>query len=480
MDSAAERRTLWLVFLAVLAVRIAAWAGTYAIGTDSAAFLRMAEQMRAGQWHEALKTYYHPAYPAAVALTSVVVGDIERAGFVVSILFGALAALPLYLLARDMMGRPAAIVAVVLYAMHYAIVDVHVDVMTEGLYFAALFGSIWMGWRFLDSGRLLWSLGAGIAASVAFLTRNEGVIAIAGLACWFLFEAARRRDRSSGGLVVGTALAVGCFLIASMPFLVWVRGELGGHWGLTAKGSGRSAAAAFSGDALTHRGDLTAKALVAFAKLHFYVLLAPLGVGLALAWREGVWKRLYLLSWPVAYLLAVGYAMHGIGYLSYRYLIPSTCLLLPFTAFGLLKLVEPAPERFRMRAAAAVTLMAALLVGYKVFDVHRYEDLALVRAGAWIRSQGGRRPGILTTRDKVVWYAAGNLKPAPEKFDDALSADYVVFTERDWERREWPFMPELDKDPRFQRVGEDFTQGEKGRRPVRVYRVNRSVKPSKP
>ncbi len=473
MDS--ERRTLWGVFLAVLAVRLMAWAGTYTFGTDSAAFLRMAELMREGSWHEALKTYYHPAYPAVVALTSFVVGDIERAGFLVSILFGSLAALPLYLLARDLFGRPAALVSVVFYALHYALVDLHVDVMTEGFFLAALFGSIWMGRRFLDSNRLPWALGAGVAAAGAYLARHEGLVAICGLACWFLFEAVLRRDRTSGDLVLGTVLAVGAFLIASMPFLVWVRGEMG-RWTTTAKGSGQAFLRVVSGEDLTHRGALTAKAIREFAQLHSYVLLVPLAAGLAWAWREERWKRLYLLSWAVAYLGGVLYAMHGIGYVSYRYLVPGFCLLLPFTAWGLLRLADRLPERVRLRTAVVTTLVLGLLVGYRSFDVHRWEDVPLVRAGEWIRANSTKRPDILTTRDKVVWYAKGNLRPAPDSIEDAASADFVVFTERDWERREWKFMPEIEVDKRFERVGQDFTTGMKKQRPVRVYTV---VKPRK-
>ncbi|HEU4338892.1 MAG TPA: glycosyltransferase family 39 protein [Planctomycetota bacterium] len=452
-----------------------AWAGTCTFGTDSAAYLRMAELIREGSWHAAMKSYYHPGYPTATALMSYVTGDIETAGFLVSILFGSLAALPLYLLARDFFGRPAALVAVVLYALHWQLVDIQVDVMNEGLYFAALFSAIWMGHRFLESNRLAWSLGAGVAASVAYLTRNEGLIAICGLVCWYLVEAIRRRDRSSGDIFLGALFAVGAFLIVAMPFLVWVRGEMG-RWTTTAKGSGQAFMRAAAGEALTHRWPLTGKALMSLAQAHRFVLLIPLAAGLAWAWREQKWKRLYLLSWPVAYLAGVFYSMHGIGYVSYRYLLPPFALLLPFTAWGLVQLVERYAARSKPHWLAGATLVLGLVVGFKVFDVHRWEDLPLVRAGEWIRANSPKRAEILTTRDKVAWHARGNLRLAPEKIADAVSADFVVFTERDAKKPEWPFMPELDTDKRFERVGDDFTRGMKGQRPVRVYRV---IKPQK-
>ena len=468
-----ERRVLWGIFLAALAVRVMTWAGTFTFGTDSAAFLRMAEQMREGSWHPALKTYYHPGYPATVASFSYLLGDIERAGFVVSILFGSLAVLPLYLLARDLFGRPAGLITAAFYILHYAVVDLNVDVMTEGLYCAALFGAIWMGRRFLDSNRLAWSVGAGALASVAYLVRHDGLIAVCGLACWFLFEAVRRRNRSSGDLLLGTAFAVGAFFIASMPFLVWVRGEVG-HWATTAKGSGIPLRHLLEGKISSPQGGVTGKAVLLFVQeLNSYILLVPLAAGLALAWRGEQGKRLYLLSWAVAYTLGVGYTMQGMGYVSYRYLVPAFCLLLPFTAWGLLRLFDRFPGENRARWAVAATVMLCLVVGYKTFDFHRWEDVPLVKAGEWIRANTTRRPGILTTRDKVVWYAKGDLRPAPASIEDALSADFVVFTERDWDRKDWNFMPELDRDSRLERVADDFAGGRKGHRPVRVYRVRK-------
>jgi dolichyl-phosphate-mannose-protein mannosyltransferase len=468
-----ERRLLLGVFLVVLAFRLVAWAGTFTFGTDSAAFLRMAEQMRDGSWYDALKANYHPGYPAAIAGLSLVVGDLERAGFLVSILFGSLAALPLFLLARDRFGLPSALVAVALYALHYPLVELHVDVMTEGLFCAMLFGAIWMGDRFLDTNRLAWALGAGVASSAAYLVRHEGLIAICGLTCWFLFEAVRRRDRTSGDLVLGTAFAVALFLIASMPFLVWVRGEVG-QWATTAKGSGIPLRRLMEGQVVSPQGHLTLKALTAFARLNFFVLLIPLAAGLAWCWAGEKWKRLYLLSWPAAYLAGVGYVMHGMGYVSYRYLIPGFALLLPFIAYGIVRLADKAPERFRKQGLAVAVAGLCLLVGFKVFDVHRREDLPLVRAGEWIRAHSRGRPDILTTQDKVVWYAKGNLKPAPKSIQDAANADFVVFTERDRNQAEWPFIPELDRDPRFQRIEGDFTSGAPVKRDsVRVYRVRR-------
>jgi hypothetical protein len=467
LNGSDDRRLIAGVALAALAVRLTAWSGAFAIGTDSAAFLRMAELIRGGRWHDALTTYYHPGYPAAVAAFSPVLGGIEAAGFLVSVLFGALSVVPLFLLTRDLFGRAAAILAGVLYSVHGFVVELHADVMTEGLYCAALFGAIWMGRQFLDRRRLYWAILAGVASAAAYLVRHEGLIAICGLTCWFLVEGFRRRKEARmGDCLLGLVFMAGAFLILSAPFLVWVRTEVG-HWATTAKGSGIPLRRLLEGNVATVKGNLVVKALHSFQRLNYGILLVPLVAGLAWAWKLERPRRLFLLSWPAAYAIGVGYTMQGMGYVSYRYLVPVVCLLLPFIAWGLLRLLDRRPA-----VAIGATVVLVLYTGHKSFDWSRQEDVPLVRAGEWIRDREKARPKIMTTRDKVAWYAHGDIEPAPKNVDEAATADYIVLTRRDFDALEWKCLPDIAKDRRFERVAGDFTTpGRKSEEPVVLYRV---------
>jgi hypothetical protein len=273
LNGSDDRRLIAGVALTALAVRLTAWSGAFAIGTDSAAFLRMAELIRGGRWHDALTTYYHPGYPTAVAVFSPVLGGIESAGFLVSVLFGALSVIPLVLLTRDLFGRAAAILVGVLYSVHGFVVELHADVMTEGLYCAALFGAIWMGRQFLDRRRLYWAILAGVASGVAYLVRHEGLIAICGLTCWFLVEGFRRRKEARmSDCFLGLVFMAGAFFILSAPFLVWVHNEVG-HWATTAKGSGIPLRRLLEGNVATVKGNLIVKALQAFQRLNYGILI---------------------------------------------------------------------------------------------------------------------------------------------------------------------------------------------------------------
>jgi hypothetical protein len=168
-----------------------------------------------------------------------------------------------------------------------------------------------------------------------------------------------------------------------------------------------------------------------------------------------------------SYAIGVGYTMQGMGYVSYRYLVPVVCLLLPFIAWGLLRLLDRRPA-----VVMGVTIVLVLYTGHKSFDWSRQEDVPLVKAGEWIRDQKKPRPKIMTTRDKVAWYAHADIEPSPKNVDEAATVDYIVLTRRDFDATQWKCLPDIAKDRRFERVAGDFTTpGRKSEEPVILYRV---------
>lgn len=494
------------VFLAALLARAVVLSGTYAIGVDSAAFLRMAELIEAGRWREALSTYYHPAYPALAAAFSPLLGGVEPAAYAVSLMAGALASVPLFLIARDLLGRPAALAAGVLYAMHGFVADLQADVKTEPLYLACFLGALWCGWKVISTPRFWWAVPAGLLAGGAYLTRNEGILAVAGLTCWFGFEAIRRfasptvRDsgrtapgassddapsrpapagpesgagrpesRTVGDLVMAIPILAGTFLIVSMPFLLWVRDEVG-RWALTAKGSGVWLERIVQGQGRIGASDpLSLRTLAYFAKLHHWVLLIPLGVGLSAGWKRPPWERLFLLSFPVVYLLAVFYNIRNMGYTSQRYLVPSFVMLLPFVGAGLVRLAARAPGPKAVLTVAVAAL--SILVGGRLFGLNRWEDQPDRAAGAWIRARFPGRARILSTSDKLAWYAGGENVRVGTKDENLARADFIAFDERELKdsRRAW--IEEAISDRRVALIQEDFSMGRRGQKYLRLYRV---------
>src|SRR5262249_60636473 len=65
----------------------------------------------------------HPLSPMCMALVQPLIGDWEMSGRLVSAFFGALVILPAFALAREIVGRQAALLAAVFTAMHPRLVQ---------------------------------------------------------------------------------------------------------------------------------------------------------------------------------------------------------------------------------------------------------------------------------------------------------------------------------------------------------------------
>jgi 4-amino-4-deoxy-L-arabinose transferase-like glycosyltransferase len=388
-------------------------------------------------------------------------GGSEHAGFFVSVLLGAAATVPLWLVVRDAVGEREAGVAALLYAVLPAMVEVTADVMTEGPYFFFLILAVWLGHRALD-GDLRWALGAGAAGAGAYLTRNEGVVVVAGVCCWLVVEGIRRRElrpwMSAGAVVWAWA-------VVSLPYLLWVHDEVG-RWALTAKGSGRAVEAMARAQAPSAaEGSLYVRYAKYLWRAASGVLLPFAAVGLASCWKRR--GALYLASFGVVYFGGILYALPHLGYLSYRYFLPGFCLLLAATASGWLLATE------RLKPVIARWALAALVVSLLVVAAipHRWNERALVDAARWI---GEQEPGarIVTTAEKVGWYAKGTAVGFPDTVERllAVDADFLVTTSRD---REPAYLATLDTLSGFEKVPEDFVRGRAKQDAVAVYRRRR-------
>ena len=99
-----------------LALRLLVSESLPLIEADGVSYVTIERQVRAtGSPFDPL---FHPLYPLLIALAEPLVGDWETAGGWVSALFGALVILPAYALARDIVGRQAALLSAVLIAVH--------------------------------------------------------------------------------------------------------------------------------------------------------------------------------------------------------------------------------------------------------------------------------------------------------------------------------------------------------------------------
>ncbi|RPH37913.1 MAG: hypothetical protein EHM91_14470, partial [Planctomycetota bacterium] len=183
-----------LLWSAAFLARLLSGLGSAIFGTDGCHYLLMADWMRAGRWHDALMVAYHPMYPLLISAARTVIGGTEAAGEWVSILLASAATIPLFLTVKSVFGRPTAVFTSLLYAFYPRVVEVQADVMTEGTFMFFLFGTMWLTFRMMEEPRLDRAAVLGATAAAAFLTRVEGLLAVALAIGWPLLEAIRQRD----------------------------------------------------------------------------------------------------------------------------------------------------------------------------------------------------------------------------------------------------------------------------------------------
>ncbi len=413
-----DRRLAAILVAVAFLMRLQLYLGTAIFGTDSSNMLRMADAFSEGRFQDALAIGYHPLFPLLISMLKPLLGS-ERAGFSVSILLGSAAAAPLFLLARDVVGRPAAFVGVLLYAFHPHIVEVQADAMTEGTFMFFFFTAMWLGWEGVKSPRWDFAILAGLSSGAAYLTRPEGLLAVVAVPFWLLVSMGRGRW-TLRALTAATSLVVA--LLVMYPYLLWSRTQTN-RWTISAKGSVQAVESGKESPEVETRRPLHALGRH-LLKVSYFVGLPLIALGL-LAIRPR-WATLFYFSFPVVYWLALAWASRRNPVMSYRYLLPGMALLLPLAGLGLVRWIRR-PRRLAAAVAAIVVLLAA-----RNLRPHRWEERPFRDAAAWIAAQK-RGAIIASTTDKIAYLAGSPVARAFPKTWEEFSAsvrelDYVVCT----------------------------------------------------
>ncbi len=211
----ASRDGLWVagVMLAGLILRL--WLATRNAGItmDSPTYVRMAEELLGGVRDP--EAYVHLGYPALIALASRALPGRELPGRAVSLLMGLAVIALTYALARTRLSARWSSLAAGLVALHPLIAVYSGVIMSETTFQALTYGALFLVER-RQSAR------GGALAGIAYWVRPEALGLAAGTA---LFGRAGRR---------GTLLFLLAFVIATLPYLAYLRWERG-SWVLSPK-----------------------------------------------------------------------------------------------------------------------------------------------------------------------------------------------------------------------------------------------------
>ncbi len=362
---------------------------------DGPAYLGLAGALLRGDLLTVLGGYYSPAYPATIAALAATGLPVELAGRLAAALAGV-AALPLvHAATRRLLGARAAAVAVLVAAVHPALVKASADVLPE-----TLAGALLLAWFVrLHGARDAGALGsAGALAGAAYLARPEAALLVP-------LGLARAARRARPGALVAYAAAA---LLVMAPALLALRAR-SGTWQLSPREARLTARAGLASEttllaAVRHHpgamlGDVFRGAVVQAgqdAKALGPLLAIPFVAGLIAAPPAGA------TGWPLVVALsftALPLALDP----SPRYAVPLVPLLLPSTAAGLLALGARLPAR---RRAAAAVLGVALAV-QALWMSHPFDAACSREVSALILDRYGPGQALVAVDGRFAYGARG-------------------------------------------------------------------------
>jgi len=448
-----EATALGILLICAALFRVVRWSVTAVMFNDGPIFLELAEAIAGGEWTRALRHEYHPLFPALIAAFHGLIRDWELAAVAVNVIGGTAAVGCLYGFARAAFGRPTALAAAAILAVHPHAIEFSGDVQSDGLYLGLFLGTVWALWLALRGASLAAAPVAGLLCGLAYLTRPEGIglLAVGGaLAAWH----ALRRRWSLPRAAAWCALLFLTSACVAGPYVAWLRIDTG-HWSITQKKSvgwvaglsgpppryapkeppvpvapaGAPALRARSADSsaekpppesLARRLARSADALLDLARTDLGALGPELFAILLAGGLIGRWRRLSLrgvfvlmvigLYGLVLYELAV-----NVGYLSTRHALPPLTVALGHVGAALLALSRAFPEP-RRRIALALILLAVAGSGLgRSLRPDRTGAVAERRVAEWLRSQDLPRGGVAAHRRRIAYYAGAPAVEIPDK-----------------------------------------------------------------
>jgi 4-amino-4-deoxy-L-arabinose transferase-like glycosyltransferase len=123
-----------LIFTLGLVLRLFAWQHTSIINPDGAIYINQARAIYYGLW-DSVNTCSTARFPTVttlcIAAAYPILGDWVAAGTFVSLFFGTITLIPLYLLARRFFDRDIAAVIALVYALNPTLIDGSVDIVRD-------------------------------------------------------------------------------------------------------------------------------------------------------------------------------------------------------------------------------------------------------------------------------------------------------------------------------------------------------------
>ena len=226
-----------LLLIAALIIRIFFLRFEYAVGWDEVNYLKLGASGAIHGLNHVLHPYWSPLYPFFVAFAGKMTSNFELAGRLVSIFFGTILIVPVYLFAEKYLSKKVAWFCSLLIVFFPTLIESSVSALTESLYIFMAISGVILGFIALQKESIWLAALTGGLFSLAYLTRPEGfgfLIVFIGLTgCLLLCQIFKNHKYQLLFLPVST---IASFVIISSPYFYYLH-HVTGKWTISSKGT---------------------------------------------------------------------------------------------------------------------------------------------------------------------------------------------------------------------------------------------------
>jgi len=452
-------RPLALVLLATLVVRLYLFVFTPVIASDATLYIHQAQLMAQGAWREAVAGDFEPLFPSFIFLFHTVLPDWELAGKLASLFFGVLAAIPLFLISKEIFGMRIAFGSGILFALHPYFARNSVEALTESTYLFFFLMSLWLALKALSRPGMRWFLLCAGAILLTRLTRTEGIWLFVAISLFLGLRGLRgpqRHEWTKGRPLIRFSFA---FAIVMVPVFFYSAAVLGTSEFSAYKGLGWLFTAlgqvpVILQESLSRLGNAEAEGTSAALMSEYYVfkfvyVFQPLLLFLAVfallrrAVRQEYWNY-FLLTSSVAFIYLGGVVLmgfiRGVEYTSSRFMMAPVVVALPW-AVVTVELMAAWMERSRWAEGwlaltkkwsvighrspvtgnewgTLILAMIAIILGVRTVQPQRLDKLPIKEAGRWIAAQNLKDPVIVADDGRIAFYAKGRILPTNDTLEE--------------------------------------------------------------
>ena len=483
----ADRR-LWIIVCAAFAIRCV-WLSRYVhvIENEGADYARLARNLFSGNGYVGMlggpETIFPPLFPMLIGAVSVVTGDAETAGRLISMATGTLLPVPMFLLTEMVFERRAALAAASIVAVSPMLIALSCSVYSEGIYFTLWLAGIYFAMRTLRGDDVRYATLSGLFFGFAYLVRPDAMGYALLAAIWILAAVIFRKSTIRSALPRAAAVILATLVVAA-PYVTWLSINSGkihlegksDYNNVTTRRIHQGMGYSEATRGLGPNGEAEGPHLYSD---QFEILKKETGGGGSLfnnilqdfprRWLKLGWKTatLRILGSPVLAVLAmVGFLTTGvrnrkflfegfllavaaacllvllsIGVMWPRYLFPLALLLVPWAGAGISRISGWIRDRVegpsggkstlsRLATGAAVCLMLAGVVIPSVGAVLETDEFSMSRAtilkdaGQWLDAYKGGEKTIMGSSYVFVHYSQGTLNYLPYAAG-SLALEYI-------------------------------------------------------